>query len=112
MNVELAGLQRDRIAGATGLDPSPRRASVAAECAAQPGDIRLHALRRARWGLVRPEVVHDPVERDSLVCIQEEQSEERAWLASIHPDRPPVIADLERPEYQKLHSRSLRLDRT
>ncbi len=104
LNVELARFERDRIAGATRFDQFPRRASVTAERPAQPGDMHLHALRRARRRALGPEVVDDAVERDRLVCVQEEQSEERAWLASIDLDRPPVIADLERPEYQKLHS--------
>ena len=88
LSVELAGRERDRIAGATGLDPSPRRASVIAERPAQPGDVHLHALRRARRRLVGPEVVHDAVERDRLVGVQEEARSAAGWPRSTLIVRP------------------------
>ena len=93
--------ERDRIAGATGLDPSPRRFRYRRAPCAAGRRAPARSSSRSRE-VVGPEVVHDAVERDRLVGVQEEQRERR-WLASIHLDRPLVIADLERPEYQKLH---------
>jgi len=70
---------------------------------AQPRDVALHELVRASRRLIAPQLVDETLARDRLVCVQEQNAEQSALLRSAERHSAPVVVDLERTEYPKLH---------
>jgi hypothetical protein len=67
----------------------------------QLADLRDEVLERRRRGARRrlaPELVHEAVDRDDLVRVDQEEGEEGALLLPAERDRPAVADDLERTE--------------
>ena len=94
--VERLRLDRDEVAGR--LRPERLRG----QRLAQLRDVDLHHLRRGPGRLVAPEVVHEPVDRDGPVRVQEEPGEERTRLAAAERDRLAVLDRLEGPQQPEL----------
>jgi hypothetical protein len=83
--------------------PGARRANpLGAERLAQPRDIDLDGLARARGGLTVPEAVDQPFDRKDVVPLEQEESEERALFARPDRDALAAVLDLERPKYPKV----------
>ena len=95
--VELVGLDADRVAAAASLQ------AVGAERTAQAGHVDLHRLRRAGRRGLAPEGVDEALDGDRLVGVEQEDGEERALLRAAERQRPIALADLERPQEPELH---------
>ena len=62
----------------------------------------LHLLGGAHGGLARVEIVGEPVDRDHLVRVQEEDGERRSLLRPAEPDLAALVGDLERSQDPEL----------
>ena len=88
---EVAARRRDDHVGPQGL--------------AQPADVALHHLGRARDRRLAPELVDQPRRRDGLVGVQQEDREQRPLLGRAELQGPPAGRDLERPQDEEIHDR-------
>ena len=64
----------------------------------QPRDLMVEAVARGSGRPLAPELVDQPVARNNLVGVEEEDREEGALLRTADRDHPLVLPDLERPE--------------
>ena len=99
LEVELARLERDRVAGRTRDDRVARPERVA-----QPGDVDLERLGGRRRRILAPQHVDQPVRRHRLLPPREQQRrQQRALLGRPELDRPVRPDDAERPQDRELH---------
>jgi hypothetical protein len=70
---------------------------------AQLRDVRLQRGGRRGWWRAVPQLVDQPVRRYDAVGVNEEQREQRTWLAAADVDQPVGTDDLERPQDPELH---------
>jgi hypothetical protein len=83
---------REEHAGASGI-----------ECFAKLGDEVLQRLRRRRGRLLSPEILDQPVARDHVVQIEDENREQAAQSSSAKLDLVAIRPHLERTENPNLH---------
>ena len=79
---------------------------VAAERLAELGDVRLQDLRRRGRRAAGPEILDQPVARDGLTRVQEQDREQRTRLRRVQRDDAAVGDGFERPEYAEVHGGS------
>ena len=79
------------------------RSALAGQRAAQPPDVVLHHLGRARRRLVAPQALDQPVRRHRSVGLEPEHRQHRALLRPADRDGLVVDAGLERPEDADVH---------
>jgi hypothetical protein len=60
-------------------------------------------LRRGRWSAPAPELVHEPIGRDDLVRIQDQQCQERTLPATAKGNDSIALESLELAKDPKLH---------
>ena len=92
VEVELAGLDAQQVAGRPRLDP------LAAEELAQVGDVDLQRLVDGRRRVLLPQRVDQPVSRDDAIGVEQQQGQQRALLEAAHLERPPIRVHLKRAE--------------
>ena len=68
----------------------------------QPRDVDLNELRRARGWAGAPELIDEPIARDDLIGVQEQEGEQRALLRRPQRHRPALVPDLKRTEQPEL----------
>ena len=95
---------------AAGLDAKlvsrrPRRDRAVAKRATELGDVRLQDLRRRGRRLLGPESLDQPVARDLLVRVEQQDREQRSWLRCAQRDGIAFGDSFERPEDAELHLR-------
>jgi hypothetical protein len=83
----------------------PRRArhDPLAELAPQPQDVVLQRRERSGRRLVSPDAVDQPLGRDDLVRVEQEQREHRTPLRASERHAPLAVEHLERTEDPELH---------
>ena len=92
--VEGRAAELQQVAAATTHDPRP----VPVERLPDPRDVRLEAMRGRRRRLIAPDLVDQPLDRDDLARVQQQDGENRALLRAPEPKRTPVRPRLERAE--------------
>ena len=98
MQVQLAVLDPEQIAGRPGLQPRLSVAVTVAERLAQPGDLNpQHPVGRGR-GLVAEQFLDQLVAGDDPVGVAQQQPEQRPLPRPADPHRGIIEPDLERPE--------------
>src|SRR5262249_51322516 len=85
LEVELAGLDPRGVARASAFD------AVRAECLAHPRDIGVERLAGIVGRLLAPDPVDQPVARDALVRVEEEDREQGALLRATEGDRLSAV---------------------
>ena len=96
--IHLAGVRRQPVARRAVLD------RVAAQDPAQPGHQRLDRVRRVRRGVVRPQVVGQPLDRYRAPVPDRQPDQQAAQPGSAHRHGSPgVVADLERAQHPDPH---------
>jgi hypothetical protein len=98
LEVELTRLEAQDVAGRARDD------HTRSELPAQLGDEDVDALDDRRGRRLAPELVDQPLGRDHLVRVQEQDGEQRARLDAAERQHAAVGTDLERPEDRELHS--------
>ena len=86
-----------------------QRAPVGVQCLTQPRDVRLQRLQRCGRRARSPKIVDQPVSRDDLIGVQQQNRQQRPLLVATEPDRAIPIADLQRTENPKIHAPFLAL---
>jgi hypothetical protein len=81
----------------------PRHEQAVPERPAQVRDVVLDDLCRRRRGSFAPELIDQPLDRDGLVRMRDQQRQEGALSAAAEWDRSIARADLERSEDSELH---------
>ncbi len=99
VQVELARPDAQHVPGSSGLE----HVAGAPERLAQRGDVDLNRLRGGLRDLLRPKRLCEPVGRDDLVRMEEQEREQRALAGSAEIERAPGIEHLERPQNLELH---------
>jgi hypothetical protein len=99
LEVELPLADPQPVAGRLRLDPLP------AEQLAQLRDVDLQSFPTCFRRLLLPQRIDQPVGRDDLVRVQEQNRQQRPLLGATNVDRPIPLEYLERPEDSELHSR-------
>ena len=104
VQVELVGRQLEHVAG------RPRHQPAAVRCRRpeqlpQPRDVDLDDLGGGGRRRLAPEAVDQPVGRDDLVAVQEQERQQGALLGAAQGERPPIGARLQRSKDQELHCR-------
>ena len=89
----------EAVAGSDSLD----RVLVAAEQAAQAGDVHLHGLARLGLRALRPQRVGDVVDRDDVAGTGDEQPEHESLLRSAEGDDVRAGCQGDRPEHSDAH---------
>lgn len=102
IQIEPARLDAEQVAASVGDEVCVRPAIV--EYAAELQDVVLNDLRGRRRRLLAPELVDDPVGRERLVAMEEEQGEQGALLAAPKRDLPFTLANGERAENAEVHA--------
>ena len=104
--VELPVLDPEHIPGTAGREGLSVRAarSLRLEEPAQRRHVPLQGLDCRRRRPLAPELVDQPVARDGLVRLQEEDREERALLPRAERDEAVAVANLDRPEDPEVHA--------
>lgn len=92
VEVELVVLKLEEIAGSRRANP------LGTERLSQPRDVDLDRLPRARGRVIVPEAVDQPVDRDDIVPVEEEEGEERALLPRPDGDALAAVLDFQRPK--------------
>jgi hypothetical protein len=100
---EVAGVERglvdsEAVSGRAGCD------RVRADDASQLRDVGLQHLGRGRRRPLAPELVDQPLDRDGLVRMEQQDAEQRALLRRVKCDRAGVVRDVQRPENPELHT--------
>ena len=85
--------------------PRPPRAVV--ERATQLADVVLQHLRGRRRRPLAPQRVDQPITRNRLVAVQQQQDEHGALLALPEPDGAVAVADLNGSQQAKEHASNL-----
>jgi hypothetical protein len=94
IRVELSRVDPKHVAGAARLHPA---AEELPELADVPVQRRLRGWRRRS----APELVDEPVDRDDLVAVDEQEREQRALLPAGKRERDTSLRDLERPQHSE-----------
>ena len=102
VGVHLIGVGLEHIA------PAAADEHALAERLAQPRDVDLHRLRRGVGRLLAPELVGDPVDRDDLAPMKQQDRQDRPLPGSAERGLPPVDQDLERAKNPEFHQRTRR----
>ena len=76
---------------------------VRREVPAKVRHVAVQDLVRAGRGALPPQVVHEAVERNDLVRMQQQHGEERALPSARQRVQPTAAQDLQRPQDSKLH---------
>ena len=97
LNVQFVRSENELVTARAGHDP------VLAERSPQCAYVPLHDLRCRRRHPAGPETVHDAIHGDELVCVDQQQPEQRARLTRGEIHRPCLHVDLERPENPEFH---------
>ena len=97
IGIDLVGVGLERVAPATGDE------HALAELLAQVGDVDLHGLGRGLGRALAPELVDDPVDRDDLAPMKQQDREHRALPGSAKGNRSPIDQNLERTEDAEFH---------
>jgi len=98
LGVELARLHADEVAG------RPRHDALRAERLAEGVNVHLQRSARARGRALAPDPVDQPVGRDHLVRVEQEQRQERPRALAPERHRPAVVgSNLDRPQQPELH---------
>lgn len=63
---------------------------------AEMRDVALEHVHRRLWRRVAPDLIDQPVGRDDLIRVQEEQRENSPLLRAAERERSPIRSDLER----------------
>ena len=100
--VELVGFDVEPVARRLGDERIPVRAVAVAEGAPQPRDRLLERVRGSARCLLAEEVVDQPVARDDLARVEQEDREQSALTKADERDDPAPTAHLERSENRKL----------
>ncbi len=90
--VELFALESEEVPVTAGLQ------AAVPERPAQPRDVDVDAVRRARRRAFPPQHVDQALRRDHLAGAQEEERKERPLLAGADVELPPELGHLERAE--------------
>jgi hypothetical protein len=80
------------------------RAVASRERLAQPRHVSLQGLGCRRGTTLTPQLVDQPIGRQRLVGMQQQQREQRALLAPAERHHTALIEDLERAEDAEVHS--------
>jgi hypothetical protein len=96
-DVELVGLDPQQVAGCPGLQ------AVLAEQLPELRDVNLKRLMGRFRPLVLPKGVDQPLARDDLVRVQEQDGEEGPLFGAAESERLAGVTHLERPEDPELH---------
>ena len=102
VQVELVGIEPEQVAGGSRHQP-PASLLRGPQQPPQPRDVHLDDLPGRRRRLLAPEAVGQPVRRDGLVAVQQQQGEQRALLWPAQGEGALTDARLERPKDQELH---------
>ena len=89
------------------LREQPRLAVLRLEQLPEPRDVHLERVRGRLGRRASPELVDEPVRRERLIRVQQEDREQLAALACVQADGAVVAHDLERAEHSKLHRPSV-----
>jgi hypothetical protein len=100
-DVDARRVDLDRVAG------RPRPKHPAREHLAELRHVDLDHLVRRLGDLGAPEVVHEPVDRDRAVRVEEQPGEQRAQLSTADDDARRPVVDLERAEEPEVHRATL-----
>ena len=98
LRVELAGSQTQAIARRRRLDDV-----AVAERFAQPRDVHLDGLDRARRRLLAPQRERQSLGADRLTGVQQQQGQDRARLDPTQGQRSLLAANFKRPQDPELH---------
>ena len=77
--------------------------AAVAERAPQPADLHLQALHRLARRVAVPQVLDQPVRRQRLVRVQQQQGQQCTLTRAGEHDRLPVVPHLQWPEDPELH---------
>ena len=69
----------------------------------EPGDVDLEGFRRRSGWIASPQLLNQAVGPDDLVLTEEQEREQRPFVAVSEPNRTVTVHDLERPENPELH---------
>jgi hypothetical protein len=100
MEVEEVGIELEDVPAGTRAQAGLRKHLPKAE------NVRLKHLDGPLRRPVPPEAVHEPVDGDDTVCIEQEQREQSALLSGSQRDGVPRVHDLEGAEDPILHGRA------
>ena len=87
------------------------RGTVAVQESAQLRHVELHHLRSARWRLLAPQPLREPVGRHRPVGLEAEHRQKRALLAGAEDDGAVAEASLDGPEELEIHAAAGRVAR-
>jgi hypothetical protein len=96
-DIELLGFHMERVAGRA------RHQTIGPELLAQPGHAHLDRLGGGDRRAFAPERLRDPIRRDGLVGVQQEERKDRALLRPAEWNRATVLEDLQRAEKSEFH---------
>jgi hypothetical protein len=96
-DVELRRLELDRVAGRAGDEPA------VAELLAEPRDVDVDALCDRRRRRLAPQLVDEPLGRDHLIRMQQQQHQQRALLAPAERKRAVLLGHFQRTEKPEFH---------
>ena len=99
VEVELARLHVEQVAVRLSHHPG----GPFSERLAQPRHLHLKALSRVVGRMLRPELVDQPIGRDGLVGMNQQDRQQRTLPAADDLDRPPGLVDFERAEDPEIH---------
>src|SRR5215204_5860817 len=102
LGVQLSGRDAQHVAAALG----PQRAGLRPERAADLEDGVLERLGRRRRRGLAPQGVDQPLGRDDLVAVDQQQRDQRALPPAAQPYRRGSVDDLERTEDPVVHVRA------
>jgi hypothetical protein len=71
---------------------------------AQIGDVSLQRLDRGCGRSLAPQLLGEPVCREYLTAVNNEQREQRTLLWATQHERPPVVGDVKRSKYPEIHA--------
>ena len=97
-DVELGRVDPQHVAGRAGEEPA------VAELFAQPGNVALDDLCDRRRRRLPPQLVDQPLRRDDVVGVQQQDGEQRPLLAAAEHERTIVLDHLQRAKKPKFQS--------
>jgi len=98
LDVELVGADAQQVSVGARDQHVAAGARAVLELLAKLGDVDLQPLGCGRRWALAPQLVDEPIGRDHLVAVQEQQRQERTPLAAADRDGPPAVEDLQWPE--------------
>ena len=98
VDIKLTRLDPQHVAAILARDP------IVAQQLAQPVDVRVQGLPRARRWPIPPGGFHQLISFDDAIGVQQQQRQQPPLLAPSERERVPVARDhLERPQHQEAH---------